>query len=61
MITKSKHPSEEYFVYAILELARNVLADLKMFIDSENNLISWRFLSALHTIQETEGLRHIFT
>ena len=49
MITKFKHPSQDYFVYAILDpchmlkLARNALADLKSFIDSENNLISWKF------------------
>ena len=41
----------------MLKLARNALADLKSFIDSENNLISWKFLSSLHTIQETEGFR----
>ena len=41
----------------MFKLAQNALADLKSFIDSENNLISWKFLSSLHTIQETEGFR----
>lgn len=63
MITKFKHPNQEYYVYAILDpchmlkLARNALADLKCIIDGENNLICWNFLSSLHRIQEAEGFK----
>ena len=60
-VTKFKHPTEEYFVYIILDpchmlkLARNALADMKLFVDSEGNVISWHFFSSLREIQEDEG------
>ena len=60
-VTKFKHPSEEYFVHAIfdpchmLKLARNALAEINSFVDSEGNIISWDFFSSLKQIQEDEG------
>ncbi|CAB4006611.1 THAP domain-containing 9 [Paramuricea clavata] len=61
MVTKFKHPTENYYVYAILDschmlkLARNPLAHLTCFVDEENKLIKWNFFTSLNTIQESEG------
>ena len=61
MVTKFKHPSRNYYVYAILDpyhmlkLAGNALAHLNSFFDEENNLIKWNFFKSLNTIQESEG------
>jgi hypothetical protein len=62
MITKFKHPTQDYFVYAVLDpchmlkLARNALGHLGSFLDNDNNRIGWNFFSALNNIQESEGL-----
>ena len=61
MVTKFKHPTENYYVYAVLDpchmlkLARNALASLTSFVDKEKNLITWNLLQALNTIQSSEG------
>ena len=61
MITKFKHPTEDYYVFAILDpchmlkLARNALAHLDSFIDEENRVIEWKYFKSLNTIQESEG------
>ena len=61
MVTKFKHPTANYYVYAILDpchmlkLARNALAHLNFFVDNENNIIKWNLFSSLNRIQESEG------
>ncbi len=61
MITKFKHPTQDYFVYAVLDpchmlkLARNALGHLGSFLENDNNRVGWNFFSALN-IQESEGL-----
>ena len=61
MVTKFKHPTENYYVYGILDpchmlkLARNALAHLTSFVDEENKLIKWNFFISLNTIQDSEG------
>ena len=61
MTTKFKHPTQDYFVYAILDpchmlkLARNALAHLGSIVDSEKNIIRWKYFSSLNEIQESEG------
>ena len=61
MITKFKHPTEDYYVFAILDpchmlkLARNAQAHLDSFIDKENRVIEWKYFKSLNTIQESEG------
>ena len=61
MLTKFKHPTENYYVYAVLDpchmlkLARNALGLLTSFVDNENNLITWNLLQALNTLQLSEG------
>lgn len=61
MVTKFKHPSEDYYVYVILDpchmlkLARNALGTLKSFVDEDENLIQWNVFQALDKIQESEG------
>jgi hypothetical protein len=65
MITKFKHPTQNYFVYAILDpchmlkLARNALAHLGSIVDCENNIIrpTWKLFSSLNKIQECEGFK----
>ena len=63
MITKFKHPTENYFVYAILDpchmlkLARNALGHLGSFLDYDKTVIRWSFFSSLNNIQENEGLK----
>lgn len=60
-ITKFKHPTEDYFIYAILDpchmlkLARNALAELGSFRDEENNIINWKYFAELKKVQEDEG------
>ena len=69
MTTKFKHPTQDYFVYVILDpchmlkLARNALAHLGSIVDSEKNIIRWKFFSSLNEIQESEGfhLRNKFS
>ena len=39
----------------MLKLARNALAGMNSFVDSEGNIISWDFFSSLKQIQEDEG------
>ena len=58
------HPSNpEQNVFVIfdachmLKLVRNTLGDLKVFKDSNGNLIEWKFVEALAELQEKEGLR----
>ena len=41
----------------MLKLGRNALADLGSFTDDENRKIEWRFIAALHEVQEEEGLK----
>ena len=61
MITKFKHPTEDYYVFAILDpchilkLARNARAHLDSIIDEENRIIEWKYFKSLDTIQESEG------
>ncbi|CAB4023612.1 THAP domain-containing 9 [Paramuricea clavata] len=63
MITKFKHPTQNYFVYAILDpcymlkLARNALGHLGSIVDCENNIITWKLFSSLNKIQECEGFQ----
>ena len=63
MVTKFQHPSEDYFVYAILDpchmlkLARNALGHLGSFLDKDKNIIRWSFFSSLNKIQESEGFQ----
>ena len=63
MVTKFQHPSENYFVYAILDpchmlkLARNALGHLGSFLDKDKNIIRWSFFSSLNKIQESEGFQ----
>jgi hypothetical protein len=63
MITKIKHPTQNYFVYAILDpchilkLARNALAHLGSIVDCENNIITWKLFSSLNKIHECEGFK----
>ena len=61
MVTKFKHPTQDYFVHAVLDpchmlkLARNALAHLGSIVDCENNIIKWKLFSSLNEIQECEG------
>ena len=63
MVTKFQHPTENYFVYAILDpchmlkLARNALGHLGSFLDKDKKVIRWRFFSSLNKIQESEGFQ----
>ena len=63
MITKFKHPTENYYIYAILDpclmlkLARNALAHIGSIVDSENNIITWKLFSSLNKIQQFEGFK----
>ena len=63
MVTKFRHPSENYFVYAILDpchmlkLARNALGHLGSFWDKDKNIITWSFFLSLNKIQESEGFQ----
>ena len=41
----------------MLKLGRNALADLGSFTDDGNRKIEWRFIAALHEVQEEEGLK----
>ena len=56
MATKFKHPSENYYVYVILEpchmlkLARNALGTLKSFVDEDGNLIQRKYFQSLDKI-----------
>jgi hypothetical protein len=53
MVTKFKHPIEDYYVYVMLDpchmlkLARNALGTLKCFSDEEGNIIQWNFFQSL--------------
>ena len=58
------HPSNpEQNVFVIfdachmLKLVTNTLGDLKVFKDSDGNLIEWKFVEDLAELQEKEGLR----
>ena len=63
MVTKFKHPTQDYFVHVILDpchmlkLARNALATLSTFSDNNNGQIKWAFFQNLNTIQQKEGLK----
>lgn len=56
------HPSTKENVYVIfdachmLKLMRNCLGDIKVFKDSDGNLIQWKYITAA-LLQEKEGLR----
>ena len=58
MATKFKHPTEDYYVYAILDpchmlkLASTSLGHRTSFVDRNNNLIIWELFQSLNTIQE---------
>ena len=41
----------------MLKLARNALANLKCFVDGENNFIEWKYITLLHQVQLQEGLK----
>ena len=41
----------------MLKLARNALADLKVFIDNDGKAIKWDHISCLQKLQEDEGLK----
>ncbi|CAB3983913.1 Hypothetical predicted protein [Paramuricea clavata] len=61
MVTKFNHPTENYYVYVILDpchmlkLARNALGSLKSLVDEDDNLIQWNFFQSLDKMQESEG------
>ena len=61
MVTKFKHPTQDYYVYVVLDpchmlkLARNALASVSAFDDINGGKIQWKFLQNLHNIQESEG------
>ena len=63
MVTKFKHPTENYYIYAILDpchmlkLARNALAHIGSIVDSENNIITWKLFSSLNKIQQFKGFK----
>ena len=65
MVTKFKHPTQEYDVFVILDpchmlkLARNALASLSSFTDTDSNgeKVKWIFFQNLNSIQEEEGLK----
>ena len=60
---KFSHPSTNLPVYFILDachmlkLARNALADLKVFKDSDGRVIKWKHIDLLHQLQKSEGLK----
>ena len=62
MVTKFKHPSQDYYVYVILDicrmlkLARNALGSIKSFYDKDGGEIQWSFFQQLYNLQEAEGL-----
>lgn len=59
--TMFKHPTYNYFVYAIfdpchmLKLSRNALTKLKSFKDPNNDIISWHYFSLLQDIVMEDG------
>ena len=61
MVTKFKHPSQDYYVYVILDichmlkLARNALGSIKSFYDKDGGEIQWSFFQQLYNLQEAEG------
>ena len=63
MVTKFKHPTQDYFVHVILDpchmlkLARNALAKLSTFSDSNGGKVKWAYFQNLYAIQEKEGLK----
>ena len=63
MVTKFTHPTENYYIYAILDpchmlkLARNALSHIGSIVDSENNIITWKLFSSLNKIQQFEGFK----
>lgn len=63
MVTKFKHPTEDYHVYVILDpchmlkLARNALGTLHSFTDNDGIKIKWSFFKNLCSIQEEHGLK----
>ena len=58
-----KHPSTASDVFFIpdachmLKLARNALADMKVFIDGQGRRIEWNHIVRLNEIQSLEGLK----
>ena len=40
----------------MLKLVRNCLGEKKSVVDSENNLVNWKFITELHNLQDAEGL-----
>ena len=62
MVTKFKHPTQDYFVHVILDpchmlkLARNALAKLSTFSDSNGGKVKWAYFQNLYAIQE-KGLK----
>ena len=63
MVTKFKHPTQDYYVYVVsdpchmLKLTRNALVSLSAFDDINGGKIQWKFLQNLHNIQESEDLK----
>ena len=41
----------------MLKLARNALADVKIFVDDAKQNVKWSHIQLLHTVQEEEGLK----
>jgi len=41
----------------MLKLARNAFADVKEFKDGDGNMIKWKHIQVLHSIQDHEGLK----
>ena len=58
MSTKFKHPTQDYYVFIILDpcnmikLARNALGSLGTFTDNSGNNIKWIYLKNLCAIQD---------
>ena len=63
MITKFKHPTQDYFVHVILDpchmlkLARNALAKLSTFSDSNGGKVNWAYFQNLYAIQEKDCVK----
>ena len=63
MTGKFNYPAFNHPIFFIpdavhmLKLGRNALADLGSFTDGEGKKIEWRFISALHDVQQEEGLK----
>ena len=57
------HEGYDHLMYFIpdpphmLKLARNALAELKVFIDGDGNKIEWKYIERLHEIQNVVGIQ----